>query len=88
MNRKEALEIIKTVGPFLFVKNGILNGLNLLTSLDPELDLDSEFRAEHDQIWCCDFDKTVALMTEEQIRNMESWNWFEAEDGWSCFVSN
>ena len=52
---------------------GLLRGLNFLAALTGDEDL--EPCADHDIIWVCEFDETVAKMTPEQVTQMGLWGW-------------
>jgi len=42
------------------------------------------FQAEHDQIWCCEYNADEMEDYERKI--MEKAGWFESEGAWSKFV--
>jgi hypothetical protein len=89
MDITEAREIILKVGeayePFGGEGDPIMDGLNLLSALEPKKTL--ELHPGHDQIWAgtLNFEESVQLMSAEQVRKMAEWGWFEDEDSWSKF---
>ena len=85
MDVDQAKSIIADVSRDMSADNGVLHGLNLISETLPDFDTDTDFCAEHDQIFAAPFGESVALMSEEQIRQMAAWGWFEAEDSWSHF---
>lgn len=65
--------------------NRVLRGLNLLAEVAPGFDTNTQMHAEHDQIWAGDFESTAAAMSEDQVRSMARWGWFEDAECWSHF---
>jgi hypothetical protein len=39
----------------------------------------------HEQIWFGDFESTVEQMSEEEVKQLASFGWFEDEDAWSKY---
>ena len=86
MDAQAARDILEDTKSRYDEKNLILKGMTLLAEVDPDLDTNTEMAAEHDQIWVGDFDRSVARMTEEQVRQMGAWGWYCNMDSWSHFA--
>jgi hypothetical protein len=61
--------------------NRILKGMRLLATHGEDTNV--SFAAAHDRIYFGAFEVTVEKMTEEEVRQMAAWGWFESEDSWS-----
>lgn len=81
MTRKEAVRLIKNTKTDYSSKQHFARGIAILAKYDDDIDP----QLEHDQIWCCDFDKTVVQMSQEDIIEMARCGWFASEDSWSHF---
>ena len=67
------------------IKCGVLEGMKIIAeSLKDEDYIDTS--AEHDVFYYGDFEKTVANLTEEQIRYLARLGWGEEYDCWYHFV--
>ena len=81
MKPEEALQIIEETERDYKQKQHILRGLQILAKYDDDLRLSFE----HDQMWVCDFNETVTLMTKEDVAELARYGWFESQDSWSHF---
>ena len=43
------------------------------------------YNFEHDQMWTCDFEKYVKVMSAKDVKRMGELNWFQSEEAWSHF---
>jgi len=57
----------------------VLRGLIIISKYDA----DSDFAAEHDQIYCGSEELEI---NEEHKKELDELGWFTDEDSWSCFV--
>lgn len=82
METEKALKLIEDTDSDQDIKNSTYKGLQILLKYIEEL----EFAAAHDQIWVCDFEATVTKMSEEEVKNMALYGFFESEDSWAFFT--
>lgn len=59
-----------------------LRGLAIIVKYDT----DPSFAAEHDVFYFSDYESTIAQMTEDEQREMFTYNWVELEDSWAFFT--
>jgi hypothetical protein len=81
MTRKEALKLFDGTITDFSQKQRFARGIAILAKYDDDIDP----RFEHDQMWCSDFDTTVAKMSREEVVEMARCGWTEDEDAWSHF---
>jgi len=79
---EEAKEIIEKTEIDFELKSRIPRGLSVLMQFSDDI----ECSCEHDQIWCADFEATVAKMGEGAVEMMAKLGWFEDEEAWSHFT--
>ena len=62
--------------------NAMLEGMKIIHKHSTPEETDSHcFQAEHDQIWCGEYN--ADKMNEQEKERMEALGWFEDEDAWS-----
>lgn len=81
MTRKEALKLLLETITDFSIKQRFARGIAILAKYDD--DIDPQF--EHDQVWCCDFDATVAMMSREDVIELAKCGWTQSRDSWSYF---
>ena len=58
--------------------NGLLEGMKLLENHN----MGKDYSAQHDILYVCDFETTVATMSKDEIIQLVKWGWHEEEDAW------
>ncbi len=81
MKKSRALELLEKHEANYDKKQLFFRGLVILAKYDDDIDVSFA----HDAMWCCDFDKTIKKMTEEECIELAECGWFEDEDSWSHF---
>jgi len=62
--------------------SAVHRGLEIIMKYEP----DATTAAEHDEIFCGDYEKTFSKMTQEEKEEMESLGWMESQDSWRKFT--
>lgn len=59
-----------------------LRGLAIISKYET----DPDFAAAHDCFYFGSYEKTIALMTDDEMREMFAYNWTEDQDSWVFFT--
>jgi len=63
----------------------IFEGMRIIRSYTGEKKWKSHsFQAEHDQLWCCDYNAEKMSQSDRELMN--KMGWFEDEGAWSKFT--
>lgn len=81
MRIEKALKILEEGRPGDVV-NRKLKGMNLLSKYVSQLDIESG----HDIIYVCDFNSTVEKMSEDEVKILAEYGFFNEEDSWAFFT--
>lgn len=82
MNIEEAKKLMEDTKRDSTAQNRIFRGLVILSKYVSQV----EIAAEHDQLFACDFEKTVVQMLPSEVAEMAALGWFEDEDAWAHFT--
>lgn len=84
MEIEDAKKLIESTDDDNSVKNAHFKGLQIINKFMCSQDL--VFAGTHDQIFVGDFEYTVQQMSEEEVKELASYGFFEDEDSWSFFT--